>query len=71
MYRTSSVNSGKEKLITLILARTGTPRSELAAKTIQELETILDDSLMAQIRAEAHELVPCSVRGRSTRLASL
>ena len=53
MYRTSYANSEKEKLIALIVARTGTPRSLLAAKTIQELGTILDDSLMAQIRAEA------------------
>ena len=53
MYRRSYFSDQKQKLIDLIVARTGTPRSELAAKTIQELEAILDDSLMAQIRAEA------------------
>jgi len=42
-----------QKLIDVIAARTGTPRSGLAAKTVQELETILDESLMSQIRAEA------------------
>jgi hypothetical protein len=53
MYRRSYFSDQKQKLIDLIVARTGTPRSELAAKTIQELEAILDDSLMAQIRGEA------------------
>jgi hypothetical protein len=53
MYRSSYVSDQKQKLIDVIAARTGTPRSELAAKTVQELETILDESFMAQVRAEA------------------
>jgi hypothetical protein len=53
MYRGSYFSDQRQKLIDLIVARTGTPRSELAAKTVQELEAILDDSFMAQIRAEA------------------
>src|ERR1700751_538304 len=53
MYRSSYVSDQKQKLIDLIAARTGTPRSELAARSIPELEQLLNESLLAQIRAEA------------------
>lgn len=43
----------KEKLVSLISARMGTPTAELSAKTVAELEKIVDDSLLAGIRAEA------------------
>ena len=43
----------RQSMIELIVVRGAGARSELQAKSIQELEKILDDSLIAGIRAEA------------------
>src|SRR5882762_4224899 len=43
----------RQNLIELIVVRGAATRSELQSKSIQELEKVLDDSLMAGIRAQA------------------
>lgn len=43
----------KQQLVDVLSARTGTPRAELTSKSIQELEEVLNESYLQQIRAEA------------------
>src|SRR6202795_2964827 len=43
----------KEQLVSVLNGRTGAPRPELSAKTVSELERLLDESFLQQVRAEA------------------